>query len=50
MDEFEYVLTLKVKVEAFTEDDAWEAIQDTFGVGSSQSGVEVTECEWEYKK
>lgn len=50
MEEFEYVLTLRVTVEAFDEDDAWEAIQDTFGVGVSESGVKVTECEWEYKK
>lgn len=50
MEKYRYVLTLNVEVEAFNEDDAWEAIQDTFGVGVSESGVTVTECEWDYKK
>lgn len=50
METFTYRLTLTVDVEAFNEDDAWEAIQDTFGAGTSESGVTVTECEWEYKK
>jgi hypothetical protein len=46
MKEFYYDLKLRVKIPAFDEDDAWEAIQDTFGVGET-NGIEVLECEWD---
>jgi len=50
MNEFVYDLKVRVIVEAFNEDDAWEAIQDTFGVGETESGITVTDCEWELTK
>ncbi len=50
MDKYRYVVTLTVEVEAFSDDDAWEAINDTFGPGQTESGIEVTEFEWEFKK
>lgn len=45
-----FVVTLVVEVDAFDEDDAWDALQDTFGVGENGPGITVTECEWEFKK
>lgn len=38
---FEYLLTVKVKVTAFDEDDAEDVIRDTFGTGDDGS-LEVT--------
>lgn len=46
MKKYEYRVILKVEVEAFDESDAWEALQDTFGVGE-QNGVTITDCSWE---
>lgn len=46
MNKFQYEVTLHVEVEAFDESDAWEAIQDSFGVGEG-SGLTVLTCEWE---
>jgi hypothetical protein len=43
MKTYQYVVTLKVEVEAFDEGDAWDAVQDAFGTGESM-GVSVTEC------
>lgn len=43
---YTYVVTLHVEVEAFDESDAWEAIQDNFGVGEA-TGLTVKTCEWE---
>lgn len=49
MDKFKYQIKLVVEVEAFDESDAWEAIQDNFGIGES-SGVTVTDCEYKEVK
>lgn len=49
METYVYEVKLTVQVPAFSEDDAWEAIQDNFGVGE-YGDVSVTDCEWEYKK
>jgi hypothetical protein len=45
METFEYTVKLTVTVEAFDDSDAWEAVQDAFGVGE-QMGVVVTDCEY----
>ena len=50
MKRYTYKVNLTVEVEAFDQDDAWEAIQDTFGVGENNPGITVTECEWEFTK
>jgi hypothetical protein len=50
MDKRKYEVTLVVEVDAFDEDDAWDALQDAFGVGGNSPGIEVLECEWEFKK
>jgi hypothetical protein len=50
MEKRRYVVSLVVEVEAFDEDDAWDALQDTFGVGQNGPGINVVECEWEFKK
>lgn len=44
MNRYEYVLKLKVSVEAFDEDDADECIEDTFGVGAD-GGVDIKEMQ-----
>lgn len=49
MDKFKYKVQLTVEVDAFDAGDAWEAVQDTFGLGDN-SGVSVTDFEaWELK-
>lgn len=50
MDKRKYSVRLVVEVEAFDEDDAWDALQDAFGVGENGPGITVTDCEWEFKK
>lgn len=45
MNTYEYEIKLKVKVEAFDESDAWDAVQDVFGIGD-ELGVTVTECDY----
>ena len=45
METFQYTVKLNVTVEAFDESDAWEALQDAFGVGQT-GAVDVTECEY----
>lgn len=50
MNKYKYVIQITAEVEAFDEDDAWDAIQDTFGIGESGSGITVIESEWTYKK
>jgi hypothetical protein len=49
MNTYEYKIILTAKVEAFDESDAWDAIQDAFGIGE-QMGVVVTDCEYQEKK
>lgn len=49
MDKFRYKVELTVEVEAFDAGDAWDAVQDTFGIGE-QSGLTVTDFEaWELR-
>jgi hypothetical protein len=43
MDKFKYTVRLAVEVDAFDESDAWDAIQEAFGIGST-GAVTVTEC------
>lgn len=49
MDTFRYKVTLVVEVEAFDESDAWDAVQDAFGIGD-QTGVVVTKCDYQEVK
>lgn len=49
MDKFRYKVQITVEVEAFDASDAWEAVQDNFGLGD-QGGVTITDFEaWEVK-
>lgn len=50
METYKYTVTLTVEVEAFDESDAWDAVQDAFGVGDSNMGVRVTDCEYREKR
>ena len=45
MNTYRYKIIQTVEVEAFDESDAWDAIQDEFGVGE-QMGVKVLTCEF----
>ena len=45
MNTYKYRVTLTVEVDAFYESDAWDALQDAFGIGD-QAGVRVTDCEY----
>lgn len=45
MNTFKYQVILNVEVEAFDESDAWDAVQDNFGIGEN-AGVVVTDCEY----
>lgn len=45
METFEYTVKLIVTVDAFDESDAWDAVQDAFGIGD-QMGVNVVDCEY----
>lgn len=49
MDKYEYTVILKVSIDAFDESDAWEAVQDAFGVGDT-GAVSVTQCEYKEKR
>lgn len=49
MNTYQYEVTLTVEVEAFDESDAWDAVQDAFGVGD-QMGVNVTQCEYKEQR
>lgn len=49
MNTFRYTVKLEVEVEAFDESDAWDAVQDAFGVGD-ELGVRVTDCEYKEKR
>ena len=50
MNKLKYIVTLTVEVEAFDDEDAWDALQDSFGVGENSPGITVSECEWTYQK
>jgi hypothetical protein len=45
MEKFKYKVSLVVEVEAWSESDAWDAVQDAFGTGDNM-GVTVVECEY----
>jgi len=45
MNKYKYEVKLFVEVEAFDEGDAWNAIQDAYGVGE-EFGISVTDCEY----
>ena len=45
MEKYTYKVTLTIEVEAFDESDAWDAVQDAFGVGE-QTGVQVVDCNY----
>jgi len=45
MDTFRYRVTLTIEVDAFDETDAWDAIENEFGVGE-QMGLTITACEY----
>lgn len=45
MNTFKYRVILEVEVEAFDEADAWEAVQDAFGLGEN-CGTKVVDCEY----
>lgn len=49
MDKFVYTVKLTVEVEAFDDSDAWDAVQETFGVGET-GAVTVTECEYKEQR
>lgn len=44
-----YRVVLEVEVEAIDEGDAFDMVQDNFGVGD-QFGVKVTDCSYKEKK
>lgn len=46
MNTYRYTVTLEVEVDSFDEGDAWEMLQDAFGVGEN-CGTNVIECEYE---
>jgi hypothetical protein len=47
MQKYKYKVELVVEIDAFDGGDAWEALQDTFGIGDN-SGLTVTDFEaWE---
>jgi len=45
MNVYRYSVVLDVEVDAFDQGDAWEAVQDAFGIGE-QLGVRVVDCEY----
>lgn len=49
MNTYRYTIKLEVEVEAFDDSDAWDAVQDAFGVGE-EMGVKVTDCEYKEKR
>lgn len=49
METFKYTVKLEVEIEAFDESDAWDAIQEAFGVGET-GAVIVTSCEYKEKR
>lgn len=48
METYKYEVVLEVEVDAFDESDAWDAVQEAFGVGHT-GAVTVTDCEYKEK-
>lgn len=46
---FKYKVVLEIEVDALDHSDAFDLIQENFGVGE-QFGVRVTECDYKEKK
>lgn len=46
MKTFKYQVTLEVEVDAFDESDAWDAVQDAFGLGENY-GIRIVDCEYD---
>lgn len=46
MNKYKFKVTMVVEVEAFEESDAWDALQENFGIGE-EYGVTVTSCEFD---
>ena len=49
MNKYKYTVRMEVVVEAFDESDAWDAIQEAFGIGET-GAVVVTDCEYKEKR
>lgn len=49
MEQFKYTVKLEVEVQAFDESDAWDALQDAFGIGET-GAVVVVNCEYKEKR
>lgn len=49
MNEYRYTVKLEVVVEAFDDGDAFDMIQESFGVGET-GAVSVVECEYQEKR
>lgn len=45
MNTYKFKIDLIVEVDAFDEGDAWDMVQDAFGVGENV-GTRVIECEY----
>lgn len=45
MNTYKYTVKLTVEVEAFDDSDAWDAVQEAFGIGET-GAVMVTDCEY----
>lgn len=49
MEKFVWEVKMTVEVEAFGEADAWDLVQENFGVGEDL-GITVIECEYKELK
>lgn len=49
MEKYKWTVKLEVEIEAFDESDAWDAVQEAFGVGET-GAVNVTSCEYREKR
>jgi len=46
---FKYTVKLEIEIDAYDESDAWDAVQEAFGIGST-GAVTVTDCEYREKR
>jgi hypothetical protein len=46
MDKYRYKISITADVEAYDPSDAWDALQDAFGLGDAM-GITVVDCEYE---